>query len=289
MWWGSSPPNESHPFCPTGLPPPPLVGEVGPRPRPLPLLAISGHLLPINSSNSDQLAHSLPLTDNRSVDRGRTRILIADAHPLTRIGLHTLLSREPDLEVVGEVAHGEELESAIARLAPDLLILDVNLPELDPIGTTRHLTKRYPQVAILVLTTRNDEELLFGLLEAGVTGYALKGESATDLLFAIRTVAGGRFWLSSRVARIVVNQALPAREPPAMPQDLSALTERELEVLALIGRGLSNPQIAEALCITRNTVRSHIKRIYDKTGLGGRGQAMRYAIEHGLVSALPEK
>jgi len=289
MWWGSSPPNESHPFCPTGLPPPPLVGEVGPRPRPLPLLAISGHLLPINSSNSDQLAHSLPLTDNRSVDRGRTRILIADAHPLTHIGLHTLLGSQPDLEVVGEVAHGEELESAIARLAPDLLILDVNLPELDPIGTTRHLTKRYPQVAILVLTTRNDEELLFGLLEAGVTGYALKGESATDLLFAIRTVAGGRFWLSSRVARIVVNQALPAREPPAMPQDLSALTERELEVLALIGRGLSNPQIAEALCITRNTVRSHIKRIYDKTGLGGRGQAMRYAIEHGLVSALPEK
>jgi len=289
MWWGSSPPNESHPFCPTGLPPPPLVGEVGPRPRPLPLLAISGHLLPINSSNSDQLAHSLPLTDNRSVDRGRTRILIADAHPLTHIGLHTLLGSQPDLEVVGEVAHGEELESAIARLAPDLLILDVNLPELDPIGTTRHLTKRYPQVAILVLTTRNDEELLFGLLEAGVTGYALKGESATDLLFAIRTVAGGRFWLSSRVARIVVNQALPAREPPAMPQDLSALTERELEVLALIGRGLSNPQIAEALCITRNTVRSHIKRIYDKTGLVGRGQAMRYAIEHGLVSALPEK
>jgi len=219
------------------------------------------------------------------VGRGRTRILIADAQPLTRIGLHTLLSREPDLEVVGGVADSEELESAIARLAPDLLILDVNLPELDAVASTRHLVKRYPQLSILILTACNDGEFIFGLLEAGATGYALKEEPTTDLLFGIRTVAGGRLWLSSRVARIVVNQALLAREPPAMSQDLPTLTERELEVLALIGQGLSNPQIAKALCITRTTVRTHIRRINAKIGLDRRSQVVRYAIEHGLVSA----
>jgi two-component system response regulator DevR len=289
MWWGSSPPDESHPFCPTGLPPPPATGEVGLSPRPSLLLAISHHLLPINSSNSVPLAHGLLLTDNHNVGGGRISILIADAQPLTRIGLHTLLSREPDLEVVGEVTHGEQLESAIAALAPDLVILDVVLPELDAVTSTRYLVKRYPQMSILVLTARNDEELLFSLLEAGVTGYALKGEPATDLLFAIRTVARGRFWLSSRVARIVANQVLPDREPPAMSQDLPALTEREREVLALIGRGLSNPQIAEALCITRTTVRAHIRRINAKIGLDRRSQVVRYAIEHGLVGPPPEE
>jgi hypothetical protein len=122
MWWGLSPPNESYPLgCPTGLPHPPPGEEVGLRPRPLPLLAISNHLLPSNASSSNRLVDSLLLTGNRSAARRRTRILIADAQPLTRIGLYTLLSNEPDLEVVGEVAHGAEVESAIARVTPDLL------------------------------------------------------------------------------------------------------------------------------------------------------------------------
>jgi DNA-binding NarL/FixJ family response regulator len=217
------------------------------------------------------------------------RILIADAQPLTRIGLHTLLSREPDLEVVGEVTHGEELESAIARLAPDLLILDVNLPELDAISSTRHLTRHYPEVQILVLTACDDEEIIFDLLEAGVTGYVLKEEPPTNLLSAIRSVAEGQIWLSSRVTHMVVRRAITARGPLALSPGLAALTEREQEVLALMGQGLSNKKIAEALCISVGTVRSHLNRIYDKTGLGGRSQAMRYAIAHGLVSASPEE
>jgi DNA-binding NarL/FixJ family response regulator len=289
MWWGSSPPDESHPFCRRRLLLLPPTGEVGLPPCPSLLLAISHHLLPINFSNPAPLAHSSPLTDDRKACTRRTRILIADAQPLTRIGLYTLLSNEPDLEVVGKVVHSEQLESAIARLAPDLLILDVTLPELDAVTSTRHLVERYPQVSILILTARNDEELIFGLLEAGITGYALKEEPHTDLLFAIRTVAAGRFWLSSRVARMVVDKALADREPLAVSQDLPTLTDRELEVLALIGQGLSNPQIAEALCITRTTVRSHVKRINSKIGLDRRGQVVRYAIEHGLVSASPEE
>jgi len=290
MWWGSSAPNESYPLgCPTGPPHPPPAGEAGLRPRPPLLLASSGHLLLFNSNSSDRLVDNLPLTDDRSVAKPRTRILVADAHPLIRIGISTLLSSESDLEVVGEVAHGTEVESAIARLTPDLLILDVNLPELDAVNTTRRLANRYPEVRILILTAFDDEELIFGLLEAGVTGYALKEESPTNLLFAIRAVAGGQTWLSSPVTHMLVRKAVAAWGPLALPQSPSTLTEREQEVLALIGQGLSNQQIAEALCISVGTVRSHLNHIYDKTDLGGRSQAMRYAIAHGLVSASPEQ
>ena len=127
------------------------------------------------------------------------------------------------------------------------------------------------------------------LLEAGSEGYVLKEESSTNLLSAIRAVAEGRIWLSSRVARMVVNRVVAGREPRAVSQDLPTLTERELEVVALIGQGVSNQQIAEALCISLGTVHSHVKRIYYKTDLGGRSQAMRYAIAHGLVGVAPEE
>jgi len=289
MCWASGPPNESYPLGSlTGLPHPPQAGEVGPRPGLLPLLRINSHPLPFNANNSDLDADNPALTANRSLGTPLTRILIADAHPLIRIGIHTLLSSEPDLEVVGEVPHSEVLESAIAGLAPDLLILDVTLPELDAVSTTRHLAKRYPQVAILILTACDDEEIIFGLLEAGATGYALKEEPPTNLLSAIRAVAEGQIWLSSRVAHTVVRKAVAAWRPLALSQSLSTLTEREQEILALIGQGLTNRQIAETLFISVGTVRSHLNRIYDKTGLGGRSQAMRYAIAHGLVKGLPE-
>jgi DNA-binding NarL/FixJ family response regulator len=221
------------------------------------------------------------------VARPRTRILVADAHPLICIGIHTLLGSEPDLEVVGEVAHGAEVESAIARLSPNLLILDVNLPDLDAVATTRQLAKRYPEVRILILTACDDEETIFALLEAGVTGYVLKEESPTNLLFAMRAVAGGQTWLSGPVTRMLVRKAVAAWEPLVLPQSPSTLTEREVEILALIGQGLSNQQIAEALCISVGTVRSHIKRINSKIGLDRRSQAVRYAIEHRLVRASP--
>ena len=131
--------------------------------------------------------------------------------------------------------------------------------------------------------------LMAGLLEAGATGYAFKEELPTNLLSAIRTVAEGQIWLSSRVTHMVVRKAVAGWGPLALCQSLSTLTEREREVLALIGQGLSNQRIAEALCISVGTVRSHLNRIYDKTGLDGRSQAMRYAIAHGLVNGPPEE
>jgi len=287
MCWASSSPQQSYPLDrPTALPQPPLAGRVGLRPRPPPLLLISDHLPPFSSNGSDGLADTLPLAANRSLTSHPIRILIADAHPIVRFAINTLLSNEQDLELVGEVARGDEVESAMATLAPDLLILEVIMLGLDAVGTTRHLARRYPEVAILVLTTCDNEEIIFGLLEAGVTGYALKEESPTSLLFAMRAVAGGQIWLSSRVTRMLVRKAIAARGPVALSQGLSELTEREQEVLALIGRGLTNQEIAEALCITCGTVHTHINRIYGKIGLDRRSQAVRYAIAHGLVSAL---
>jgi len=221
-----------------------------------------------------------------ALTRGRVRILIADGHPIVHIGINALLSQEPGLEVVGEVARGVEVEPAVARLTPDLLILDVGLLDLDAVSAMRELAERYPEMRILVLTACQDEEVILGLLEMGVTGYALKEEPPTNLLFAIRAVARGETWLSSRVAQMVVRKAVAAWGPLASSQSLSALTKREQEVLALIGRGLSNRKIAEALCISVGTVRSHINRIYDKIGVRTRSQAIRYAIAHGLVEEL---
>jgi DNA-binding NarL/FixJ family response regulator len=219
----------------------------------------------------------------------RTRILIADDQPLIRMGLHTLLNGEQDLEVVGEVARGDEVESAIDRLAPNVLILDITLPELDAVDTTRHVTKHHTEVQILILTACDDQEVILGLLEAGATGYVLKADSPASLLLAIRTVAKGHTWLSSRVANVLVSKPGAPWTPPMVSQGLPALTGREREVLALVGQGLSNRQIAETLCITRGTVRSHLNRVYDKIGVDGRSQAMHYAMMHGLVRDVPEE
>jgi len=290
MCWASSSPQQSYPLDrATELHHPLLSERVKLCPRPPLLLLIGNPLVASHSDGSDSLANAWPLTANRSPATPCTRILIADDQPLIRIGLHTLLSNELDLEVVGEVARGDEVESAIDRLAPNLLILDITLPGLDAIGTTRHLTKHHTEVQILILTACDDQEVILGLLEAGVTGYALKADSPASLLLAIRTVAKGHTWISSRVANVLVSKPVAPWAPPMVSQSLPALTGREREILALVGQGLSNRQIAETLCITRGTVRSHLNRVYGKAGWDGRSQAMHYAMIHGLVSGPPEE
>ncbi len=289
MCRASSYPQQLYPLHrPTERPLPLWAGGVELRSR-LPLLPIGNHLVAPHSDGSDSLASGLPLTANRSPAMDRTRILIADDQPLIRIGLHTLLNGEQDLEVVGEVARGDEVESAIDRLSPNVLILDITLPELDAVDTTRHVAKHHTEVQILILTACDDQEVILGLLEAGVTGYALKEESPASLLLAIRTVAKGHTWLSSRAANVLVSKPGAPWAPPMVSQGLPALTGREREVLALVGQGLSNRQIAKTLCITRGTVRSHLNRIYDKIGVDRRSQAVRYAMTQGLARDVPEE
>ncbi len=210
-----------------------------------------------------------------------TRILIADDHPVLRSGLKTLIGDEPDLVVVAEAGGSDRLLSAIAACQPDVLILDIRMPDFDAVATTRRLRATFPDLRILILTGHDDEEYIHGLLDAGALGYVLKDEAPTNLIAAIRSVAQGKPWLSASVARQVAYRSLGHSLPADGPLD--SLTHRELEVLTLMAAGLSNRDIARRLVITEKTVRNHVSHIYRKLSLVNRAQAVRFAIRHGVV------
>ena len=210
------------------------------------------------------------------------RIVLADDHPLIREGLANILSEHDDLQVVGEVAHGRDLERTVQKLQPDVLVLDLRMPELKPEQATRHLKQRYPALKVLVLTAYDDPEFVLGLLAAGASGYALKDEATETLVDAIRTVAQGEIWMSGKVAEVVVQSATTRLEGGA----LERLTPREREVLALIGTGASNDQIAARLIVSKRTVENHVSSIYDKLGVSDRIQLALYAVDRGLINRL---
>lgn len=207
------------------------------------------------------------------------RIVLADDHPVVRAGIKTMLEKEADLRVVGEIGEGGQVESLTSHWQPDVLVLDINMPGLDPVATTRHLKEQCPALHILVLTAYDDDAYVTGLLSAGATGYLLKEEALETLVAAIRAVARGESWLSQRVAGRLARKAV-ARAEGAEPEPL---TPREREVLRLLALGLSNDEIAEKLVITRRTVQNHVSAIYGKLGLASRAEAVLYAIRHGVV------
>jgi two-component system, NarL family, response regulator LiaR len=209
------------------------------------------------------------------------RTLIADDHPIVRAGIVSMLSKEPDIQVIVETGDGEQVERLAAETRPDVLVLDVNMPGLDPIATTRRLNKKYPALQILILTAHDDEAYVTGLLSAGATGYVLKDEALDSLVEAIRTISAGESWLSQRIAGRLARKAIArtdARSTAAEP-----LTPREGQVLRLLALGLSNEEIAEQLVITKRTVQNHVSNIYGKLGLDSRAEAVLYAIRHGVV------
>jgi DNA-binding NarL/FixJ family response regulator len=206
-------------------------------------------------------------------------VVLADDHPVVRAGVKTMLERESDLHVVGEIGDGTQVESLTRYWQPDVLVLDVNMPGLDPVATTRRLREQHPRLHILVLTAYDDDAYVTGLLSAGATGYLLKEEALDTLVAAIRAVARGESWLSQRIAGRLARKAVaPARAAEAEP-----LTPREREVLRLLALGLSNDEIAERLFITKRTVQNHVSAIYGKLGLDSRAEAVLYAIRHGIV------
>lgn len=207
------------------------------------------------------------------------RVVIADDHPVVRTGIRSLLAKHPDLLVVGEIGDGTQVEPLTELWQPDLLVLDVAMPGLDPITATRHLKEKYPALNILVLTAYDNDAYVTGLLAAGATGYLLKEEALDMLVAAIRAVARGESWLSQRVAGRLARQAIaPTQAPPAGP-----LSPREREVLRLLALGLSNDEIAEQLFIAKRTVQNYVSAIYGKLGLDSRAEAVLYAIRHGIV------
>jgi DNA-binding NarL/FixJ family response regulator len=210
-------------------------------------------------------------------------VLLVDDQDLVRSGLRRILRRKDGFAIVGECADGSEVSAAVERHRPDVVVMDLRMREVDGIEATRRLRRDHGAPPVLVLTTFDDDELLSGALRAGAAGFLLKDSPAEELIRAVRTVASGNALLDPAVTGRVLNAyrsggpAVPAVTP-------AALTARELDVLRLVGRGLSNSEIASELTISEVTVKSHIGRIFTKLDLRDRAAAIVYAFDQRLVS-----
>jgi DNA-binding NarL/FixJ family response regulator len=214
------------------------------------------------------------------------RVLLVDDQELVRTGLRGILRAAFGFDIVGECADGSEVLAAVDSLAPDVVLMDVRMPVVDGMQATRELRRREASPPVLALTTFDDDEVLAGMLRAGASGFILKGVPAEDLQRAVRAVAEGGAWLDPAVtARVlsIYRSALPAALPARLPV-LGALTRRELEVLALIGRGKTNGEIAAGLFVGEGTVKTHINHLFTKLQLRDRAAAVVFAFDHDLVA-----
>lgn len=221
--------------------------------------------------------------DQSSTLSGEIRVVIVDDQPLVRSGIAFIISTEPGMSVVAEAAHGELGLDAARTYKPDVILMDIRMPVMDGIAATRRLHAAGGP-PVLVLTTFDDDEVLWGALQAGAAGFVLKDAPADDLIAAIRMVAGGRAWLDSRVTQRVLEAIRHAGRPSAdgVP-GFEALSDREREVLTLIASGASNPEIAELLYLSERTVKGHVGSIFAKLGARDRAAAIIRAFEAGLV------
>jgi len=214
-----------------------------------------------------------------------TRVLLADDQALIRAGLRKILEAEPDVVVVGEAGDGEGAVDQARELEPEVVLMDIRMPVLDGIEATRRIVSAQPSVRVLILTTFGLDGYVFDSLRAGASGFMLKDAPPEELVAAVRIVAAGDALLAPAVTRGVVEEFV--RSPPAPPRPpaaLDALTPREREVLDLLARGLSNPEICAQLVISDATAKTHVARILQKLGLRDRVQVVIYAYEHGVVT-----
>ncbi|WP_077796221.1 response regulator transcription factor [Streptomyces sp. JHA26] len=213
------------------------------------------------------------------------RVLIADDQQMVRQGFTVLLNIQPDIEVVGQAVDGLDAVAKVAELTPDVVLMDIRMPELGGIEATRRITGATPEIRVLVLTTFDLDEYVYEALRAGASGFLLKDASADQLADAVRVVAAGDALLAPGITRRLLTEFSRLREPPRAPlkERVAGLTERETEVLALIAQGLSNAEIATRLVVAEQTVKTHVGRILVKLGLRDRTQAAVFAYESGLV------
>jgi DNA-binding NarL/FixJ family response regulator len=212
------------------------------------------------------------------------RVLIADDQSLVRAGFRLVLENHPDIEVAGEASNGHEAIHGARRLEPDVVLMDIRMPELDGIAATREITAK-PGPRVLVLTTYDLDEYVYDALQAGASGFLLKDTPPEQLADGIRAVAAGEALLAPTVTRRLIEEF--ARIGPSRrtrPPELDELTPRELEVLGLVARGMSNAEIAAALVLSGTTVKTHVTRVLMKLGLRDRVQAVVLAYESGLVT-----
>jgi DNA-binding NarL/FixJ family response regulator len=214
-----------------------------------------------------------------------TRVLIADDDDLMRAGLAELLSGDPSIEIAGEAATGREAVEKARRLDPDVVLMDVRMPDLDGIEATRELTRAAARARVLILTTFEQDDYIFGALRAGASGFLLKRTRPEELIAAVHTIGAGESLLSPSVTRRVIDRV--ARQPGIELDQtrLGELTPRERDVLGLLARGLSNREIAAALTVEESTIRTHVKRLLMKLDLRDRVQAVIFAYENGITAS----
>jgi DNA-binding NarL/FixJ family response regulator len=212
-------------------------------------------------------------------------LVIVDDQGMVRAGFRSLLDAEPDLEVVGEAANGEEAVEVVRRLRPDVTLMDIRMPVLDGLAATRAILAEGLETRVLVLTTFDLDEYVFEALRAGASGFLLKDAPAEELAAAIRVVAAGDSLLAPGVTRRVIDAFVrrPARPPREPAATLARLTPREVEVLGLLARGCSNLDIAERLFVSEATTKTHVSNVLTKLGLRDRVQAVIFAYENGVV------
>ena len=211
------------------------------------------------------------------------RVLIADDQDLVREGLRMILESEPGIEVVGEAADGKEALAEARRLDPDVVLMDVRMPELDGIEATARLAKSGLGARVLVLTTFDLDEYVYRALKSGASGFLLKDATREQLVGAVRTIAAGDSLLAPSITRRLIEDFCRGPEPGAVPAAAGTLSERELSVLKHLARGLSNAEIARELFLSEATVKSHVARILAKLGLRDRVQTIVFAYESGFI------
>lgn len=216
------------------------------------------------------------------------RIVVADDQRAVLDGLALMLGLLPGITVVAVAADGAETLAAVGQHRPDVVLLDLHMPVMDGIEATRHLTAEHPGTAVVVLTTYADDTSIMEALRAGARGYLTKNAGRADIARAVHAAASGQSILDAAVQATVLEAAASSPAPPAPPVELpDGLTSREGDVLMLIAQGLSNSDIAAALFLSANTVKTHVNRIFAKTGSKTRAQAIRYAYDQGLTGSGP--
>ncbi len=217
-----------------------------------------------------------------------TRVLLCDDQALVRVGLRKIIEAEEDLEVVGEAADGEDAVTEAIGLRPDVVLMDIRMPVLDGIEATRRIVHARPTTRVLMLTTFGLDGYVYDALRVGASGFMLKDAPPEEIVAAVRIVANGEALLAPAITRAVIEEFArrPPSEPPSprpQPPALEELTPREREVLELLARGLSNPEICERLVVSEATTKTHVARILQKLALRDRIQAVIYAYENGLI------
>jgi len=219
------------------------------------------------------------MSERAAPGNGPIRVLIVDDHGVVREGLRAYLELEPDIQVVGDARDGDEAVKRTMELSPDVVLMDLVMPNLDGVQATAQIKRARPATHIIVLTSFMDDERVVPAIRAGATSYLLKDVASADLARAIRGAFAGQAQLHPEVARRLMQQVTAPRQPDAVAE----LTGREREVLSLVARGRSNKEIARELVVSERTVKGHVSNILGKLGLQDRTQAALYAVHHGLA------